>query len=395
MPPTDGQRRWAVQLTAYALIALVVYAILIVGDWVAAKILDTSLAKSEPARIERQRFEKQDKRLIAEAHRLGLHSLLYPELFDEPKWRPLAERHGIAPLAPQPSTRLYYCNEGYGQVRYTSDRFGFRNADSVWDLKRVDLALIGDSYAQGACVPQDKSIAGVLGAKSTTVLNLATGGNGPVQYAALVKTFLPYVSAKYVAIVFYPNDNIDEEDSIYRKYFIDGKADYFSFGPHGRPIGPSARLQRLYEEADREAAREVGAHGGAGTDSPRAGFVSRLGYYLSLNTIRKLAGVFLPQRALPWSSKVAIDMLLAHCRKAGCRPVFVYIPSSAFWRPDPYAAAYDRLLQAYVAAQGGAKFVDMSDELGRRGRAAYAVAGPHLSPLGYALVAQAVERAIR
>ena len=31
------------------------------------------------------------------------------------------------PLGGKPNSKTYFCNEGYGLVKYQSDRFGFRN----------------------------------------------------------------------------------------------------------------------------------------------------------------------------------------------------------------------------------------------------------------------------
>ena len=39
---------------------------------------------------------------------------------------------------------------GYYSI-YKSDRYGFNNPDYVWDKNEIDLVIIGDSFAHGAC----------------------------------------------------------------------------------------------------------------------------------------------------------------------------------------------------------------------------------------------------
>ena len=58
------------------------------------------------------------------------------------------------PVGTLPHTKTFYCNEGYGLIRFKSDRFGLRNNDEDWDEIRNKGAtfFIGDSFTQGACV---------------------------------------------------------------------------------------------------------------------------------------------------------------------------------------------------------------------------------------------------
>ena len=45
----------------------------------------------------------------------------------------------------------------------------------------ADVVLIGDSFTNGYCVPDDSSLAGALRRRWPRTLNLGTGGSGPLD----------------------------------------------------------------------------------------------------------------------------------------------------------------------------------------------------------------------
>lgn len=89
------------------------------------------------------------------------------------------------PLSGAPSTFTIYCNEENGWIKYPSDRFGFNNGDAIWNSS-IQLAIIGDSYAQGACVqmPLQRD----LTAQGVNTVSVGMGGSGPlIEFASLVE----------------------------------------------------------------------------------------------------------------------------------------------------------------------------------------------------------------
>lgn len=400
--------RISVRLTAYLLILATVYGALVVSDFVLARYEQSVSTRANQAASLREAARRvTDERETIGLRAEGFRSLLYPALFDSQPFLKLVEQNGIAPLAPQPKTSVYYCNEGYGLKTYTTDRFGFRNQDQLWESDSIDIVLIGDSYAQGACVDDDKSIAGILSSDSRRVLNLATAGNGPIHYAALSRTFLKHIRPRFVIVVFYANDNVDEAGSIYYSEFFKRDARYFEeFDSRGFPLKLSAHLRQLYREASAllsECRNESGCdlqRVAKGERTPRARqkqnvFLRGLKYLGLPNTRQLLARhISVPtQRALPFSTKLAVDETVKQCRWVGCTPIFVYIPNSAFWRPDYRAAAYLVSLKTYVSI-GRHIFVDTTNRLAPLGLSAYAPTGPHLSEEGYEVVAEAIRERI-
>ncbi len=95
------------------------------------------------------------------------------------------------PLSGVSNAKTIYCNEnGYMSIDKT-DRFGFNNPDDEWDKKKIDILIVGDSFAQGACVNRPNDIASVIRKFSKkNVINIGVGGNGPLLEYATLKEYL-------------------------------------------------------------------------------------------------------------------------------------------------------------------------------------------------------------
>lgn len=392
---TKPARRKTV-IAAYIFITGVSYLSLAVFEYFFAQLISArnNASNKDAVRIEQLRAEVEDKVYIEEARRLGYKSLLFPVIFDVGRYRDLASKYQIAPLAPQPNTDVYHCNEGYGQVRYKTDRFGFQNPNIAWDAKSIDIALIGDSFVQGACVGVDQNISAQIASSGFSVLNLGTAANSPIHYAAIAKIFGPAIKPKYLVVIFYANDNVaGETDSIFNTlYFLKGSPSYFKdasvTGPATLEI--SASLRSVYDESARlmvlgdEAVRDTRTFGSR--------LISAIIRYATLphirNELRKLP-IWNASAELPYGSKLAIDTSIEVCKRHNCTPVFGYIPNSAFWRPDARSESYVALLNGYAHRQG-ANFINIAGSLKPLGLSAYAMKGPHLSPEGYNVAATAI-----
>ena len=373
------------------------YAMLVVGDYILARRISSAQEKivSAPDAIEIKRSIEEDIPQRAEAIKSGYKALIYPDVIERNRsLNEIAKRIGIAPLAPHPLSNLYYCNEGYGLIKYKSDRFGFRNDDALWDSKKRDIVLIGDSFTHGACVSDELTIGGVLG-KHWNVLNLASGGNNPVHYAAIAKTFLTVIKPSVVIIVFYANDNDDRnQDSLYYKQYFEGKAKYFEDEMSSR-LKLSTGIRNFYLEAE-SIVRSISDANGEIAEPlrffDRGSAATRIKKYLKLPNIRQELGMIrgelnIQTGRLPFSSQLAIDTLVAECKAVGCVPIVTYIPNSPFWSPDPRSESYSALLGEY-AKEVGVKFLDNTTSIRSLGESAYASKGKHLSPAGYNLVAR-------
>jgi hypothetical protein len=396
MSSTEKQNG-SIKIVASVFILVIFYGVLVIADYIVASALFTAAAslngKAVAIEAERARQEDLPQRLIAISE--GFKPIFYPDMLDsDTQIRAIAEKYNVAPLAPQANLDLYYCNEGYSLLKYRTDKFGFRNNNKVWGSS-ADIVLIGDSFTHGACVDEAHTIAGYL-ESSLSVINLGTASNNPIHYAALAKIFLPVTKPKYVALIFYANDNdVGTAKSYFYKYFfVEKKYSYFSEFDSSS-LNPNIML--FYEDVTRLIMRKIdkGILEGHVGFFERGPIFERAVRYLSLPSIRDLisSSISPPQKKneLDFGSRLAIEELAAACREFGCKPIVVYIPNSEFWRPDPRARTYENSLGLY-ASELSISFLSAREELQKvKANEAYAIKGPHLSPLGYSIIAKGIK----
>ena len=118
------------------------------------------------------------------------------------------------------------CNELGQYAVYRSDRYGFNNYDYVYD-KEIDAVLIGDSFAQGACVKQNESIMGNLNRMGLATISLGTRGNGPLREYASYKEYVNELEPEYVLWLYFEGNDlygdlqVEKNFELLRKYLDD------------------------------------------------------------------------------------------------------------------------------------------------------------------------------
>jgi len=89
---------------------------------------------------------------------------------------------------------------------FFTDRYGFRNNDSVWDSQKIRLAAVGDSYVFGAESTTENSFVGRIRMLEPSIINLGRGGNGPLAELATIKEYLTDLEPDLVLWFYYKND---------------------------------------------------------------------------------------------------------------------------------------------------------------------------------------------
>ena len=116
------------------------------------------------------------------------------------------------PVSSIASVATIYCNESGEFVSYVSDEYGFNNVQSIWGEK-LQIAIVGDSFAQGACVPQNKTVAGLLRKSYPKTLSIGSSGNGPMLELIGVKEYLKSAEPQTVIWFYFEgNDLLDLQD---------------------------------------------------------------------------------------------------------------------------------------------------------------------------------------
>ena len=118
---------------------------------------------------------------------------------------PLSEEN-IYPLGAISNKTTVYCNESGKWAIFESDEHGFNNPKGLYLKNNVDIMLTGDSFAEGACVKPNESIAAILRASGLNVISLGKGGNGSLLEFASFKEYVEPLQPKVVLWVHYAND---------------------------------------------------------------------------------------------------------------------------------------------------------------------------------------------
>ena len=133
----------------------------------------------------------------------------------------------IAPLSTVPNVISVFCNESGSYTLYTSDERGFNNSAGIWAMPRLDVAFIGDSYTEGACVPSQQNMVSRVREEIPATLNLGMAGNGPLLELATLSEYLPEKMPRVVVWEYTEgNDLVDllreGRSPILRRYLEDG-----------------------------------------------------------------------------------------------------------------------------------------------------------------------------
>jgi len=116
--------------------------------------------------------------------------------------------HGteVMPLSAISNKLTVLCNENGPWITYPADERGFNNPNGIWHSSHVDVAALGDSFAQGYCVPADTSFVGLIRQRYPATVNLGIAGNGPLLMLATVKEYLSLFHPRIV-LWFYCEEN--------------------------------------------------------------------------------------------------------------------------------------------------------------------------------------------
>ncbi len=127
--------------------------------------------------------------------------------------------------------RTILCTPPEGMVAYKADRYGFNNPDRVYD-QPIDIALVGDSFVEGFCLPEGKDLAAALRAQSgENVVSLGIRGNGPLIELATIGRFGPALQPKHVIMAFFEgNDWKNLEFELTEPWLREALAEQADFG---------------------------------------------------------------------------------------------------------------------------------------------------------------------
>jgi hypothetical protein len=116
----------------------------------------------------------------------------------------------ILPLAGIADKHTVLCNETGAYAVYDSDERGFHNPKGIWNATHLEIAAVGDSFTQGACVSSDKNFVSLIRGRYPATLNLGMSGNGPLFMLAGIREYLSGLKPRIVLWFYFEGNDLSE-----------------------------------------------------------------------------------------------------------------------------------------------------------------------------------------
>jgi hypothetical protein len=120
----------------------------------------------------------------------------------------IAKGSALFPLGGVSDKTVVMCNESGKFSVYPSDEHGFNNPKGLYD-SGVEALVIGDSFANGACVQPGEDIASRLREHGLPSLTLGMWGNGPLVELATLAEYGRSLRPAKIFWLYYENDMED------------------------------------------------------------------------------------------------------------------------------------------------------------------------------------------
>jgi hypothetical protein len=133
------------------------------------------------------------------------------------------ERREAAMLANLPGIRTLLCGDDQqGWIGFEADAQGFNNPGGAPASEPLEVAVLGDSFVHGYCLPAAESIIGQLAARVPRSAGYGILGNGPLYELEMLKYYLPARRPRHVVWFFFEgNDLSDLENESRTAWLLD------------------------------------------------------------------------------------------------------------------------------------------------------------------------------
>jgi len=117
------------------------------------------------------------------------------------------ERREDAVLSNVPEMETVLCNDDGRWISFRSDHDGFNNPRRIAHPK---LAVLGDSYIHGYCLPTEQTIVGQLDERIPGTLGFGVQGNGPLYELETLEYYLPALEPPDVVWAFFEGNDLSD-----------------------------------------------------------------------------------------------------------------------------------------------------------------------------------------
>ena len=133
----------------------------------------------------------------------------------------------VMPLAAISNRVTLLCNEIWPVDPLSDRRARIQQPAEIWQTDRLEIAVVGDSFTHGYCVPTDKNFVALIRQRHPATLNLGIAGNGPLLMLATLKEYLPQFKPKIVLWFYFEGNDLTDlqtemKSPLLRRYLKDG-----------------------------------------------------------------------------------------------------------------------------------------------------------------------------
>jgi hypothetical protein len=262
-----------------------------------------------------------------------------------------------AMLSNTPYAKVLLCAQADGLVTYKADRYGFNNPDGVHDHGPARIALIGDSFVEGFCLPPGTDLTSRVRDVFPATVSLGHRGNGPLIELAVLGRFGPLIRPKLTFLVYFDGNDwenlISEMREDWLREALEPEADF------GRPEVTAARTA-----ARRDLIESVW------DEQTAMDFVIRKGAirnFLALSQTATQLGLHYPRvpRQQPVFKRILERMKVVTSTWGG-QLALVFIPRVNRFRgivPNGFVFDQGRRLVLYAADEVGIPVIDLTEKI--------------------------------
>jgi hypothetical protein len=310
-----------------------------------------------------------------------------------PSWQGFRlEKEKFLPLGGISGVETVFCNEMGRYVLYRSDEHGFHNPRGIWSSPQLDLAVVGESFTQGACVPSEQNFVALLRREHPATLNLGMLGNGPLLMLASLREFLVDLRPRIVLWVYTEANDLTRDLHQERKQAL--LAEYLRPGHRQGLLSKQPQVDSLLRQLIK---REFVDRGDAIAFHPPSRF-------FKLWFLRQALGLYVGEsnqegvkEDLPLFRQILKEAQLA-TRGWGGELYFVYLPSETRYYDERQRPNYDRTRDWVLAILRELEIplIDLHSPISRYPHIPdlYSFRGGHFGPEGYRLVAETILKAL-
>lgn len=285
------------------------------------------------------------------------------------------------------------CNELGQYMIYQADERGFNNPKGIWRSDSLTIAVVGDSFTHGSCVPEGKDVSSQLRERWPRTLGLGMSSNGPLLELATLREYLPAFKPGVVLWMYYEGNDLsdlhkEQSSSMLRRYMDAG----FTQGLlHKQATVDSLLVSWIDAEEKKLGTLDLNG-------KPEVYGVRQ---FVTLKTLRRSLNLVVNPRATEFDA-CALPMfreVLGEAKKTvsswGGKLYFVYLPSWARYHSSLHRCEKLRDQVLATAADLEIPIIDMHLIFQRQQDqsalfAQGAIQSTHYNVKGYGLVAQTV-----